>query len=131
MISHHKETMRMDDFSIITTKLKALADPVRLKIIDMLSCMELCACSLLEGLSITQPTLSHHMKILITAQLVTSSKRGTWVYYTINHEQIDKLFSVIDALRKPKIDCTCHKHICVCTPNFMQTEQKQPEEIPT
>ena len=43
---------------------KALADPTRLEIVDMLSCGELCACKILERFQITQPTLSHHMKIL-------------------------------------------------------------------
>ncbi len=124
-----QEQIALNDFSLITTQLKALADPVRLQIIDMLSCMDLCACSLLEGLSITQPTLSHHMKILINSQLVTSSKRGTWVYYSINHEQIDHLFSMIDNLRKPKINCSCYQHSCACTPEHKQTKQEQIMEI--
>ena len=121
----------MDNFSIITTQLKALADPVRLKVIDLLSCTELCACSLLEGLSITLPRLSHHMKILIAAQLVTSSKRRTWVYYAINQEQMDKLLSTIDALRKSKMICACYPHMCVCDTNQNHAMQKQQMEIST
>ena len=50
-------------YTDITKKLKAMSDSKRLQIIDMLSCGELCACVILESFHITQPTLSHHMKI--------------------------------------------------------------------
>ena len=54
--------------------LKAMSDPKRLRIVDMLSCGELCACVILESFHITQPTLSHDMKILVEAGIVNDRK---------------------------------------------------------
>ena len=70
---------------------KALSDVNRLKIIDILSSEELCACQILPEFDFTQPTLSHHMKILIDSGLVIASKKGTWNYYKLNIENIKKL----------------------------------------
>lgn len=63
---------------------KALSDANRLRIIKMLTDGELCACKILEALNITQPTLSHHMKILSEIGLVSSRKEGKWTYYSIS-----------------------------------------------
>lgn len=70
-------------------KLKALADETRLKIIDMLSCGELCACKILEYLDITQPTLSYHMRILCDSGLVEGRRDGPWMRYSLNSEMFD------------------------------------------
>lgn len=69
--------------------LKALGDETRLKVIDMLSDGELCACELLEEFNITQPTLSYHMKMLVKCKLIDARKEGSWMYYSIN-ENIKK-----------------------------------------
>lgn len=69
---------------------KALSDANRLKIVEILSDEEVCACKLLEEMNFTQPTLSHHMGILIRANIVSSRKEGKWVYYSLNHETVDK-----------------------------------------
>jgi ArsR family transcriptional regulator len=63
---------------------KALSDEIRLKIVVMLSEDELCACKLLESFSITQPTLSYHMKILCESGIVSSRREGAWMIYSIN-----------------------------------------------
>ena len=63
---------------------KALSDPNRLAILDMIKYEERCACKLLEELNITQPTLSHHMKILCEAGLVNARREGKWMHYSIN-----------------------------------------------
>ena len=63
---------------------KALGDPNRLKIIEVLSGGEMCACKLLEHFEITQPTLSHHMKILCECGLVDTRKDGKWSHYSLN-----------------------------------------------
>ena len=63
---------------------KALGDNNRLQIIKMLSNGEKCGCKLLEAFDITQPTLSHHMKILCECGLVNDRKEGKWHYYSIN-----------------------------------------------
>ena len=65
---------------------KALSDINRLMIVDMLIGGELCACRILEKFSITQPTLSHHMKTLCDCGLVKGRKQGKWTYYSISVE---------------------------------------------
>lgn len=62
---------------------KALGDENRIRILKMLHGGEKCACKLLEELNIRQPTLSHHMKILCDAGLVTGRKEGKWMHYSI------------------------------------------------
>jgi ArsR family transcriptional regulator len=64
--------------------LKAITDESRLRIIKLLEQGEQCACVLLENLHFSQPTLSHHMKVLCEAGLVNSRKEGRWVYYSLN-----------------------------------------------
>lgn len=63
---------------------KALADETRLKIIELLSSGEMCACQLLENFNITQPTLSYHMKILCDSGIVKGRREGAWMYYSNN-----------------------------------------------
>ena len=92
--------------------LKALADETRLKIIDMLSCGELCACKILEPLSITQPTLSYHMKILTECGAVTARRDGAWMHYTLCEERVAELTQFIGALTTANEDCVCHKGGC-------------------
>ena len=67
---------------------KALGDENRVQIIKMLTGGELCACKILDAFDITQPTLSHHMKILTDCSLVTARKEGKWTYYAINCETV-------------------------------------------
>ena len=73
--------MSAADIAIIC---KALGDSNRLQIIQMLSDEEKCGCKLLEAFDITQPTLSHHMKILCDCGLVSARKEGKWHHYSIN-----------------------------------------------
>ena len=71
-----------------TAKLfKALGDENRLRILSMLQHGERCACVLLEHVHLSQPTLSHHMKILCEAGLVTGRKEGKWVHYSLNRDR--------------------------------------------
>ena len=63
---------------------RALGDPKRLQIVRMLSGGEMCACRLLDHLEITQPTLSHHMKILCECGLVDTRRDGKWSHYSLN-----------------------------------------------
>ena len=65
---------------------KALGDPNRLQIVQMLSSGEMCGCKLLGAFDITQPTLSHHMKILCDCGLVNDRKEGKWHHYFLNME---------------------------------------------
>ena len=77
-------------------KIKALADENRLAIMQALQHGEKCACVLLEDLSITQPTLSHHMKILCDSGIVTGRKEGKWMHYSISKEGAE---TAVDMLR--------------------------------
>ena len=65
---------------------KALSDPNRLRIVLMLKNGELCACKILELFSITQPTLSHHMKTLVDAGIVNVEQVGKWSHYSLDSE---------------------------------------------
>ncbi|MCL2136540.1 MAG: metalloregulator ArsR/SmtB family transcription factor [Coriobacteriia bacterium] len=93
---------------------KALADTNRLMIIEMLSCGELCACIILEGLNITQSTLSHHMRILCDSGLVVSRKEGKWMYYSLDTEVASKIIQFIEALTTAKGACACLTEKPVC-----------------
>ena len=74
---------------------KALGDENRVQIIKMLTGGELCACKILDAFNITQPTLSHHMKILTDCSLVNSRKEGKWTYYSINCEKFSDFKNAI------------------------------------
>lgn len=69
---------------------KAFCDENRIKIIKLLSTGEKCACRLLEEINITQPTLSHHMKILCDSGIVIGRKDGKWMHYCISKDGIEK-----------------------------------------
>lgn len=86
---------------------KALSDKNRLLILDMLSCEELCACNIMEELELTQPTISHHMKVLQHAGLVKGRKEGKWTYYSIDQEIAGQVSEFIKYLTSHKDDCIC------------------------
>lgn len=77
---------------------KALSDSNRLQIIYILSLGEKCACRLLEHFKFTQPTLSHHMKVLMDCGLVISRKEGTWNYYSLNEDNTKQLLLFLNEL---------------------------------
>ena len=78
----------------------AVADEVRGQILTMLRGNEMCACKILEHFDMRQPTLSHHMKILCDAQLVTSRRDGRWVRYRLNQPVIQELIDALAALQE-------------------------------
>jgi ArsR family transcriptional regulator len=88
---------------------KALSDETRLKIVDMLSCEEMCACNILESFNITQPTLSYHMKILTECGLVNARKDGAWTKYSLNQELIEATKIFIQVITSDKENCACRK----------------------
>jgi len=93
---------------------KALSDETRLKIIDMLSCGELCACDILEEFSISQSTLSYHMKILSESGLVNANRDGAWMRYTLNLEKANKIISFYSTITSEKKNCLCMKNKKTC-----------------
>lgn len=87
---------------------KALGDSNRLRIVEMLSDGEKCGCKLLEAFDITQPTLSHHMKILCECGLVETRKEGKWSHYSLNCKTLSALKAFIGRLNGCKGgDCAC------------------------
>lgn len=79
--------MNYDETSCV---LKAMADPKRLKIIDLLSNGTMCACDVLKHFDFTQPTLSHHMKVLEKAGIVSVSKQSQWHHYTLKEAFVNE-----------------------------------------
>ena len=77
---------------------KALGDSNRLQIVQMLSEGEKCGCKLLEAFEITQPTLSHHMRILTECGLVIARKEGKWSHYSLNCETLKEYKQFIEGL---------------------------------
>jgi ArsR family transcriptional regulator len=78
--------------SDLAGRFRALADPTRVAIVNRLSgADELCVCDLTAAFDLSQPTVSHHLKILRDAGLVESSRRGTWAYYRLVPEAVDAL----------------------------------------
>ena len=77
---------------------KALGDTNRLQIVQMLSDGEKCGCKLLEQFQFTQPTLSHHMKILCECALANARKEGKWSHYSLNRETLEALQAFLAGL---------------------------------
>lgn len=89
--------------------LKALADPKRLRIVDMLSCGELCACRILEAFQVTQPTLSHDMKVLMEAGIVQARPEGKWIYYSLDQAHLQCFYHMLGGVFSLTEDCICHR----------------------
>lgn len=100
----------MEKIYVDTAKmLKALSDAKRLRIVDMLSCGELCGCEILEEFQITQPTLSHDMKVLKEAGIVTDRREGKNIYYTLNRNALEAMHDTLGIVFREKENCICHK----------------------
>ncbi|HEX2040292.1 MAG TPA: metalloregulator ArsR/SmtB family transcription factor [Acidimicrobiales bacterium] len=87
-----------DDAEELAAAFKVLADPVRLRLLSLVAAQpggEVCVCELVEPLARSQPTVSHHLKVLHEAGLVEREKRGTWVWYRVVP---DRLAVLRDAL---------------------------------
>jgi ArsR family transcriptional regulator len=82
-----------DEAERIAAVAKALADPVRLQLVDVLrrEAGRVCVCELVPLFDLSQPTVSHHLKVLRDAGLVGSERRGLWAYYYVNPEALEKL----------------------------------------
>ena len=78
---------------------KAFCDENRIKILQLLQGGEKCACKLLTEMNITQPTLSHHMKILCDSGIVKGRKEGKWMHYSISQNGIEEAQKYLDFLK--------------------------------
>lgn len=97
----------------IARMMKALSDENRLKIVDLLSCGERCACEILPHFSFTQPTLSHHMKVLMECGLVRERKEGKWHHYSLIPSAWQDLLASMHHLGEYKELCICMEPECV------------------
>lgn len=77
---------------------KAFCDENRIRIIKLLRSGEKCACKLLEEINVTQPTLSHHMKILCDSGIVIGRKEGKWMHYSISENGVQYAIDCLQAL---------------------------------
>src|SRR6476661_8714984 len=85
----------------IAAKLKALADPVRLRLFSLVASHsggEACVCDISSDIDVTQPTVSHHLKVLKEAGLLTSERRASWVYYSVVPQAMATLSSVLSVV---------------------------------
>jgi len=87
------------DASVLAEGFKALADPARLRLLSLIANAdsgEACACDLVEPLDRAQPTVSHHLSLLVSAGLVTREKRGKWAWYRLVPERLEALRGALD-----------------------------------
>lgn len=89
----------MIDYAKYARIFKVMSNPKRLKIIDMLSEGELCACKILEEFHITQPTLSHDMKVMCDLGIVKARKEGKWMQYSLDIEVLNDVYKTVGRLR--------------------------------
>ncbi len=88
-----------DDAALLARRLAALADPVRLQVLSIIAkspAGEVCACDFVEPLNKSQPTISHHLKVLTEAGLVDGDRRGRWIWY----RSTDRAVTIADAVRE-------------------------------
>jgi len=99
-----REPLSADGALQLAVVLKALADPARLRLLSMIAAhegAEACVCDLTEPLGLTQPTVSHHLKVLLDAGLVTRDKRGVWAYYQLVPQALVGLAALLGPVPVP------------------------------
>lgn len=96
-----REPVSKDQASQLASVLKALGDPVRLQLLGLIAASdggEACVCDLTEAFSLSQPTISHHLKVLRLAGLIHSERRASWIYYSIVPGALKALTSALDSV---------------------------------
>lgn len=97
----------MEECLEYTKVFKALGDPKRAMIVEMLSCGELCACMILEKFEMSQSTLSHHMRILCECGLVRGREQGKWTYYSLDMVTVSKIKQYLCDITSDREKCHC------------------------
>jgi ArsR family transcriptional regulator len=93
-----RESLSAENAENLARTLKAIADPARLRLISLVAAhegAEACVCDLTEPLGLGQPTVSHHLKILVDAGILSRDKRGIWVYYALVPGALDSIAKVL------------------------------------
>jgi ArsR family transcriptional regulator len=99
-----REPLSPDQADSLARTLKALADPTRLRLVSMVAAHEggeACVCDLTEPLGLTQPTISHHLKILTDAGIFSRDKRGVWAYYALRPQALQALAAILGGTAPP------------------------------
>ena len=91
-------TLSPDEAEATAQLFKALGDPARVKIVNLLARSDepVCVCNLTEPLGLSQPTVSHHLKKLTGAGLLLREQRGVWAYYSIDPDAVGRLRALVD-----------------------------------
>ncbi|MFW6597718.1 ArsR/SmtB family transcription factor [Propionibacteriaceae bacterium Y2011] len=87
-----------DEAESLAVTLRALADPARLRLISLVAAhdgAEACVCDLTEPVGLSQPTVSHHLRVLVDAGILTREQRGRWAYYRLVPERLDGIASLL------------------------------------
>jgi ArsR family transcriptional regulator len=91
LLSGHLKT---DEATVLAGMFRVLGEPARLQMLSLIAAQsnqEVCACELVEPLGLSQPTVSHHLKVMYEAGLLEKERRGTWIYYRLVPEQLELL----------------------------------------
>ncbi len=95
-------TLAGDEADVMAARLKALSDPTRLRLFNLIAnADEACTCDLTEPLGVSQPTVSHHLKALTEAGLVRRDQRGKWVFYSADRTALAELSTFLDPAAAP------------------------------
>jgi ArsR family transcriptional regulator, arsenate/arsenite/antimonite-responsive transcriptional repressor len=92
-----REPLSAEAAQVLARTVKALADPTRLRLVSLVAAHggEACVCDLTEPVGLSQPTVSHHLKVLVDAGLMAREKRGVWAYYSLVPGSLDALARVL------------------------------------
>ena len=93
-----QEPLAAREADLLASALKAIADPARLRLLSLIQAQpghEACVCHLTEPLGLSQPTVSHHLKVLLQAGLVEREQRGSWAYFKVREEPLAALRALL------------------------------------
>jgi ArsR family transcriptional regulator len=94
-----------DEAERLAAMLKAIADPTRLQLFRLIERApqgEACVCDLTDCLGLRQPTVSHHLKVMTDAGLLDRERRGTWVWYSVNHDGLRRIKEILEPVSEPQ-----------------------------
>ena len=86
------------ELRLMADLLKSVADETRLAILTMLQDGEMCVCEIMEALPVSQPAVSHHLRILRQAGLVTDRRQGKWIFYSLDPEALESAATLLDRM---------------------------------
>ena len=98
------DVMGAEQAAELARTLKALADPARLRVLSLVSgsdSRDVCACDLTDPLGLSQPTVSHHLKVLVEAGFLQREKRGAWAHYSLVPGALERVTAALPGLREP------------------------------